>query len=506
MNIGEQIPSTTRLRSEFIPIKAKQITVNRFDPLYNIVIYFYDENNVCLIDSYIMNKNSYYSTYPQTLNVPPPTKFIRIDVGRNDGSGIVPTDITGKEFKIEIGSRATDWMPAVADTDSRIASLDYLKAAMTGSTEIAGGLTATNVILMKTLAGLTTGGMSGLANENIGFWTGGTYADALANLAKIILRKDGSGQLAGGKIFWDILGALNVGNFNIVKGNIIGKDTDGAERIRLSTENVPDITSLTNSYTYIASDVQTQGEFDAEVVYDSETSSYYIQIIKGVNSASVTVPLNLPYATYLVIDAGTLNFSLSGSSVSVSGMTQSIVIKNSEGATVASGNVGQQLTIPSAGTYTVIISTSLSIYDNGFEQVTGVSFTSHNDIKYTEIVRKTAIGLDGLYSYFSELEHLYFKSGVGLRYRGAIDVPAGLGGASINGSGGYVSGWGKITDSSKVVKSGSNYTITHNIGDTNYSLILTPISTNVPYYSSKSANTIVVTCAGGFDFILIRTQ
>jgi hypothetical protein len=275
--------------------------------------------------------NSATTTTNSSTFTAPSTGTFYIDCYYADSSDPRTGSVRFNWCKLEVGSYPTDWTEAPEDTQAKIAALDYLKAAMTGSTEIAGGLTATNVILMKTLAGIITSGMSGLASENVGFWTGGTYADALANLAKIILRKDGSGQLAGGKIFWDLFGALNVGNFNIVKGNIIGKDTAGAERIRFSTENVPDITSLTNNYTYIASDVQTQGEFDAEVVYDSETSSYYIQIIKGVNSASVTIPLNLPYATYLVIDAGTLNYSLDGSSVSVSGMAQSIVIKNSGG-------------------------------------------------------------------------------------------------------------------------------------------------------------------------------
>jgi hypothetical protein len=87
-------------------------------------------------------------------------------------------------------------------------------------------------------------------------------------------------------------------------------------------------------------------------------------------------------------------------------------------------------------------------------------------------------------------------------------MPAGLGGASINSSGTVVSWWGKITSENKVVKSGSNYTITHDIGNTDYSIILTPKSTNVPYFldANRGSSTIIVTCAGGFDFILIRTK
>jgi hypothetical protein len=115
------------------------------------------------------------------------------------------------------------------------------------------------------------------------------------------------------------------------------------------------------------------------------------------------------------------------------------------------------------------------------------------------------IGFDGFNFINSANDFLNYGLD-GFFRRGATDIPSGLGGASISYGGTVSRVWGKIGLTSRVVKSGSNYTITHNIGDSNYSLILTPISTSVPYFSSKAANTIVVTCAGGFDFILIRTQ
>lgn len=202
MNIGGEQDSLLRVRSVFIPFESKQVTINRFDPLFNIVIYFYDVDSVCLIDSYIMNENTHYITYPQTLNVPPPTKFIRVDVGRVDGTALLPSDINGDEFKIEVGNKATLWTQKPSDITAALSSVDYLKTALEDSTDIAGGLVSTDVILLKNGAtpSVITGGLSGLAADNVGFWTGGTYNEALAGTAPIILYKDGSGQFGGGNI------------------------------------------------------------------------------------------------------------------------------------------------------------------------------------------------------------------------------------------------------------------------------------------------------------------
>ena len=139
-----------------------------------------------------------------------------------------------------------------------------------------------------------------------------------------------------------------------------------------------------------------------------------------------------------------------------------------------------------------------------------ISQLAGGTITYPTTVERTEIGKDGFYSYWNSLLYFYFSNVSGLKYKGSIDIPAGLGGASISGTGSIFAHWGKITGNGQnpgqVYKSGNNYTIYHYLGNTDYSLILTPISANVPYFSSKSADTVVVTCAGGFDFVLIRTK
>ncbi|NLZ94624.1 MAG: hypothetical protein GX921_02215, partial [Bacteroidales bacterium] len=120
-----------------------------------------------------------------------------IQVAIGVGTPTAPVTIQTKEWKLELGNRATDWTPAPEDVPS---ALDYLATAIQGSTDIEGGLVNTNVLMVKDTNGAVKGGISGLASDNIGFWTGGNYQAAINNNANVIFRKDGSFSLAGGKI------------------------------------------------------------------------------------------------------------------------------------------------------------------------------------------------------------------------------------------------------------------------------------------------------------------
>lgn len=102
----------------------------------------------------------------------------------------------------DAAAAATAAGQALADASQALAVTDNF-------TSISGGLLLTTLIKMLT-SGKETGGLS--ANlDNVLLWGGGTYVDALQNLAKIILRHDGSGQLAGGKIQWSGNGDLQIG-------------------------------------------------------------------------------------------------------------------------------------------------------------------------------------------------------------------------------------------------------------------------------------------------------
>lgn len=98
---------------------------------------------------------------------------------------------------------ASDWdsstaaMDAYNKAESAITSLGYLTEVMqSGTTEINGGLILTNVLALRNTDNTTvTGGMSGVINDNVLLWGGGTYEDA-ENAAKTdYLKKDGVNKI-----------------------------------------------------------------------------------------------------------------------------------------------------------------------------------------------------------------------------------------------------------------------------------------------------------------------
>ena len=98
---------------------------------------------------------------------------------------------------------ASDWDSSTAAIDaynkaeSAITSVDYLTEVMqSGTTEINGGLILTNVLALRNTDNTTvTGGMSGVINDNVLLWGGGTYEDA-GNAAKTdYLKKDGVNKI-----------------------------------------------------------------------------------------------------------------------------------------------------------------------------------------------------------------------------------------------------------------------------------------------------------------------
>ena len=139
---------------------------------------------------------------------------------------------------------------------------DYVKHltdALHGSTQIAGGITMTNVLMLKDENGAVKAGMSGLigdANnpENVAMWAGGSYQDALDQLAGIIntlpllLTKIGIGSKIGcfnvdtaNQV--SIIGADGTSKFifntgDATTGAYMSIEKDGCEVIRVTTDEI----------------------------------------------------------------------------------------------------------------------------------------------------------------------------------------------------------------------------------------------------------------------------
>lgn len=135
-------------------------------------------------------------------------------------TNITQGSFSWKNVMIAKGTKATDWTPAPEDVDAAIAAVDskaeavaYLKDALTdGSTEIAGGLVMTNVLMLRNIDEDVTAGMSGMTTyknkeDKVLMWGGGSYEEAYAaanseNYYKsgttpitTLLKKDGTGKI-----------------------------------------------------------------------------------------------------------------------------------------------------------------------------------------------------------------------------------------------------------------------------------------------------------------------
>ena len=144
--------------------------------------------------------------------------FLRLDKLDKD----IQTSIYFDNFKLEEGTVATDWTPAPEDVDDAIAavdskaqSLEYLKEALTYETDIAGGIVATTSIQLRDKVGsdyVVNAGISGIEDDNVLLWGGGTYEEAVAASKSVnyykngttpitsLLKKDGQGKIGIFKI------------------------------------------------------------------------------------------------------------------------------------------------------------------------------------------------------------------------------------------------------------------------------------------------------------------
>jgi len=365
----------------------------------------------------------------------------------------------------------------------------YLKEAIAQTTEINGGLLLAAALCARDAEGSVRAYLNGLQSKPYAVGAGVTGWGTGAEAAKSWL---------------DFLGNAKFGNLRIGingDGTCCIEDTAGVTRLEFSSKPIPALATL-----LAASGQDTTVSNIAKTLTVSSTWDFP-NTITVVNDGS-----ELTVAATLYVDISTPPGGNASAKGDVYLLKDGVVYANINslfvigvGALENSDTLtfSEKLTSVPAGIYTLrLVSTKI-----GSSTISVTLSASTVRAYYAIDNRSLLLGSDGMSLIWNLNQYFHMKAGA-VAYRGAWDVPAGLGGASINSSGSVVSGsfWGKINATDKVVKSGNNYTITHNIGGTNYSLILTPISTNVPYFSSKSANTIVVTCAGGFDFVLIRTK
>lgn len=147
-------------------------------------------------------------------------------------------------LKFEKGNKPTAWSPAPEDVETKVSELDYLKEALQGTTDINGGLLLTTLIQLRNAANAVTAGMSGLDGEgqNVFLWCGGTLDNAIKENVLSLIRRDGSGFFAGGKMKWGTDGSFQVGIFQVYQDRIVVSGDNG-ESITITNLPISDVQS-----------------------------------------------------------------------------------------------------------------------------------------------------------------------------------------------------------------------------------------------------------------------
>jgi hypothetical protein len=294
------------------------------------------------------------------------------------------------------------------DLQSKILELEFLKTAYAATTDIDGGVIATTLIRMRDEYGVYNGGFSGLASDNVGFWTGGTYSQAIAQLANTILNKDGSGQFAGGKIIWDILGRLGVGNFKIEDGQIVGYSS-GKDKIRIKNSSIADIASLASTYVKDSTEYNLSDSYS----YDNSASS---EIYSGTHTFQQSGTLTIATTTTNVRFVGNINVVFTGLTNIISISADPDYFEVYSGGTLIYTKYSGETLALSAGTYSILHKTPIN-FEVAKNRVGSFNVVSSAYIEVEQGTERSEIGSNGIYSYFGDTDHFYFKQGFGLQAR-----------------------------------------------------------------------------------------
>lgn len=443
-----------------------------------------------------------------------------------------PSNTTGNTFKftnlmVQEGSRSTNFQTATK----------HLAEAFKSSTDITGGIVSTSVILLRNLLGEIMGGMSGLEGDNVATWAGGTYAQALAGIAKSIVYKDGSARHAGGNLTWDVAGNLKTkgeieaaaGYFGLLR--IFGS-TLFTKYLKISEGAIATLASMLTikSYTLATTAGGSVALTPSNPLHTFKTPTIFLD-----GETSLSTPMYLvPYASEALPTVGP-----SGSSVRVnmllelvnndvviaSNLFQKTVTPSSTiaymdgptlyGNTIQPGTVYLRATLYLDNMNATFLAGSGGSFGMFSARITANSEGYSQSATITAWTKRTEIGGDGLFSFWSTTQHLHYSKDNGLVLKGGSDMPGILAAGSVASSGAHSNRWGaKVATAGQavVIENTVEYKVPHNIGHSSYTIqVSSNEASKIPYVFEKGTNYIKIvqrtlagaTTLGSFEYVII---
>lgn len=295
----------------------------------------------------------------------------------------------------------------------KASAADYLRTAMQGSTDISGGLLLTNLLLMKSTSGLIQGGMSGILADIIGMWTGGTYDQAQAGTANVILYKNGTAKIGIFKVYADRIEVdLPYGKLKFDGTGLYLLDANSNKKVEIYSGNIPTLASIVGEGSQLSVPAQS---LNATFVNETVLTNFGGQFSLAKASNKITMNVN-----------ATIKFTFAGSNVELywrlrNIYTNDIIVWGSpiiytpgELGTTKNISLSTSIYDKPAGTYQL----ELRIYTGG-----GTSFTynklevASGYVNYQVISPLTIIGANGMASIYSNSEYFHVEKNVGDKMR-----------------------------------------------------------------------------------------
>ena len=206
---------------------------------------------------------------------------------KNDLGSLYPNNgwVYACKIMVQKGTKATAYQPYTGHA-VQVSKSFVETAVQNGSTQIAGGLTMINLLLLKDENKKISAGMSGLS-DNVTMWGGGSYEDAvkqanglvaeLSKLLPVLITKQGVGS--------------NIGCFKVLNEHAVEVNGSNGDKIVIDSNDngYPSISVVkdSNVVTKISSEVLSSDSADASEIGATIFSGTYGAEISTVKNGSV---------------------------------------------------------------------------------------------------------------------------------------------------------------------------------------------------------------------------
>ena len=337
-----------------------------------------------------------------------------------------------------------------------------------------------------TTRGDATAGLSGIKGDESNlpaFWAGGTYQNALDGVAKAIIKHDGSGHVANGNLWWNIMGELFLGKHFSDKTIMISTDVV-----------IPTLTEIQNKENFVIDNYEESYTVDLNDPAQSPYTRRYnhdVEEFELVNSGKFSlfdVDLEVTYSVDALINDIDIYFYLEkknseGEWDTIILYTKDNISHNGTDRYFISFDKSNMLF--TTGTYRIIS----GIYYEATSQGPNAHIVTHFStyIERHLSVKKLVIGNNGICFSDSDSDNFFrlsLQDNFPLRYVGASDIPGVLLAGEVDSNGGFVNSWGAKKQETKFSEKTATgeYKVWHAVGHSKYQVQITPTTANRTCY------------------------